>query len=147
MKHYAILHYESPLFHRYKCHICNRGYYFQSYLREHMLTHADYKKFKCSVCKYATGRKGHLNRHLKNKRHIFKVESLRIRKVRMRTDINVTERSDSYQEKDAVETFSIDRRLRSSIETIISTGEGGSPVTKKGQFARIIKGEFERDLI
>jgi hypothetical protein len=112
-----------------------------------MSAHADSKKFKCSVCKYATGRKGHLNRHLKNKRHIFKVESLRIRKVRLPTEINVTERSDSYQEKDGVETFSFDRRLRSSSRTIISTGEGGSPVTKKGRFTRIIKGEFERDLI
>lgn len=131
MKHYAILHYESPLFHRYKCHICNRGYYFQSYLREHMLTHADYKKFKCSVCKYATGRKGDLIRHLKNNRHIFKVES----------EINVTKRSDSYLEKDAVDTFSVDRRLRISCRTIISTDKIGSPVPKKGRFTRIIKGD------
>ncbi len=94
-----------------------------------MSAHADSKKFKSRVCKYATSQKSHLNRHLKNNRHAVKIDSMRIRKVLMPTEINVTDGSDSHQEKDAVETFSIDRRLRSSSRTIISTGEGGSPVS------------------
>lgn len=103
---------------------------------------------KCSLCGYATIRKYNLKRHLKT--HECKGESILINVSvegsSMPTEINIADGCGSRQKEDAVETFSVGRRLRSSSRTTVNTENYQSPVVEKIQSPRITEEESEGEL-
>ena len=106
----------------------------------------NYKQFKCSLCGYATARKGHLKRHMKTHEPTPSHEP--VTRSRKPSEISFTDGSDYDQEEDdTVETFFVDRQLRSSSRTTVSIEKGESPhVENKSQFTRIIEEESKGEL-
>jgi hypothetical protein len=100
-----------------------------------------HRLYKCSLCGYATIRKYHLKRHLKT--HECKGESI---SFFMPTEINIADGCGSREKEDAVETFSVGRRLRSSSRTTVNTESYQSPVVEKIQSPRITEEESEGEL-
>lgn len=71
-----------------------------------------------------------------------------VTRSRKPSEISFTDGSDYDQEKDdTVETFFVDRQLRSSSRTTVSIEKGESPhVENKSQFTRIIEEESKGEL-
>ena len=65
----------------------------------------------------------------------------------MPTKINIADGCGSRQKEDAVETFSVGRRLRSSSRTTVNTENYQSPVVEKIQSPRKLEEESEGELI
>ena len=108
-----------------------------------------HRLYKCSLCGYATIQKYHLKRHLKT--HECKGESILINVSvegsSMPTKINIADGCGSRQKEDAVETFSVGRRSRSSSRTTVNTENYQSPVVEKIQSPRKLEEESEGELI
>ena len=58
----------------FKCHICDKGFIMEDYVRRHIKSVHDEKQHKCNLCDYKTSSKPHLTRHRKSKHLVEELE-------------------------------------------------------------------------